>query len=121
MTVTGLRPLRSVEIKAGGGKTPGMFVPVVGGAVAGRAGTSAAISGGLNVAQEKRARASAISRILVIWHCLSGRVPTNTFFHPSADRTSNGFPQFEHGRILNKSCPRFQPTIFGTREETKSK
>ncbi len=52
VTVGGLRPLGSVEVKAGGGKTPGMLVPVVGGAVAGRAATSAAISGGMNVAQE---------------------------------------------------------------------
>ncbi len=52
VTAGGLRPLGSVEIKAAGGKMPGMLVPVVGGAVAGRAGTSAAISGGLNVAQE---------------------------------------------------------------------
>jgi hypothetical protein len=52
VTAGGLRPLGSVEIKAPGGKTPGMLVPVVGGAVAGRAGTSAAISGSMNVAQE---------------------------------------------------------------------
>ena len=52
VTAGGLRPLGSVEIKAAGGKTPGMLVPVVGGAVAGRAGTSAAISGSMNVAQE---------------------------------------------------------------------
>ncbi len=25
---------------------------------------------------------------------------------------SNGFPQLEHGRILNKSCPRFEPTVW---------
>ncbi len=25
---------------------------------------------------------------------------------------SNGFPQLEHGRNLNKSCPRFEPTVW---------
>ena len=52
VTADGLRPLGSAEIEAGGGKMPGMIVPVVGGAIAGRATTSAAIAGGLNVAQE---------------------------------------------------------------------
>ncbi len=27
--------------------------------------------------------------------------------------TSNGFPQLENGRVLNKSCPRFEPTESG--------
>ncbi len=52
VTATGLRPLGSAEVEAGGGKMPGMIVPVAGGAVAGRAATSAVVSGGLNVAQE---------------------------------------------------------------------
>jgi hypothetical protein len=52
VTADGLRPLKSVEVKAAGGKMPGMLVPVVGGAVAGSAGTSVAISGSLNIAQE---------------------------------------------------------------------
>ena len=45
-------PLGSAEVEAGGGKMPGMLVPVAGGAAAGKAATSAAISGGLNVAKE---------------------------------------------------------------------
>jgi hypothetical protein len=52
VTEGGLRPLGSAEIEAGGGKMPGMLVPVGIGAAAGRAGTAAAVSGGLNVAQE---------------------------------------------------------------------
>jgi hypothetical protein len=52
VTATGLRPLGSAEVEAGGGKMPGMLVPVLGGAAAGRVGTSLAISGGLNIAQE---------------------------------------------------------------------
>ena len=52
VTASGLRPLGSAEVEAGGGKMPGMVVPVIGGGIAGRAATSAAISGGLNVAQE---------------------------------------------------------------------
>ncbi len=52
VTASGQRPLGSAEVEAGGGKMPGMLVPVVGGAVAGKAAKSAAISGGLNVAQE---------------------------------------------------------------------
>ncbi len=51
-TVDGLRPLGSVEVEAGGGKMPGMLVPIGVGAAAGRAGTSAAIAGGMNVVQE---------------------------------------------------------------------
>ena len=52
VTAGGMRSLGSVEIKAGGGKMPGMLVPVVGGAVAGNTAKAAAISGGMNVAQE---------------------------------------------------------------------
>ncbi len=52
VTAKGLRPLGSAEVEAGGGKMPGMLVPVAGGAAAGRVVTSAAISGGMNVAKE---------------------------------------------------------------------
>ncbi len=52
VTATGLRPLGSAEVEAGGGYMPGMLVPVGVGAAAGRAGTSAAVSGGMNVAKE---------------------------------------------------------------------
>jgi NADPH-dependent 2,4-dienoyl-CoA reductase/sulfur reductase-like enzyme len=52
VTSTGLRPLGSAEVSAGGGKMPGMLVPVVGGAIAGEAARSAVISGGMNIAQE---------------------------------------------------------------------
>ncbi len=49
---TGLYPLGSAEIEAGGGKMPGVLVPVGVGAAAGRATTSAVIAGGANVVQE---------------------------------------------------------------------
>jgi len=52
VTKDGLKPLGSAEIKAAGGKMPGMLVPVVGGAIAGKAGRSAVISGSMNVVQE---------------------------------------------------------------------
>jgi hypothetical protein len=52
VTADGLRPIGSAEIEAGGGKMPGMLVPVVGGAAAGRAKTSVIVSGVLNVGQE---------------------------------------------------------------------
>ncbi len=52
VTAGGLRPLGSAEVEAGGGRMPGMLVPVAGGAAAGTAATSAAISGALNVGQE---------------------------------------------------------------------
>ncbi len=45
VTASGLRPLGSAVVEAGGGKMPGMLVPI-------GIGASAAISGGLNVAQE---------------------------------------------------------------------
>lgn len=48
----GLRRLGDAVIETSGGKMPGMIVPVGVGAVAGRAGTSAIIAGGMNVAQE---------------------------------------------------------------------
>ena len=52
VTAKGLRPLGSAEVEAGGGKMPGMLVPVAGGAAAGRAAASAAVSGGIAVAKE---------------------------------------------------------------------
>lgn len=52
VTATGLRPVESKWIEAGGGKMPGMLLPIAGGAVAGSFITSTAISGGLNVNQE---------------------------------------------------------------------
>ena len=52
MTAQGKRLLGQREIEATGGKAPGMLVPVIGGAVAGRAGMAAAVSGTMNVAQE---------------------------------------------------------------------
>ena len=52
VTASGLRPLGSAEVEAGGGKMPGMLVPIGIGAAAGKAAKNAAISGGLNVAQE---------------------------------------------------------------------
>jgi hypothetical protein len=51
-TDQGLRRLGDAVIETSGGKMPGMIVPVGVGAVAGRAGTSAIIAGGMNVAQE---------------------------------------------------------------------
>jgi hypothetical protein len=47
-----LRRLGDAVIETSGGKMPGMIVPVAGGAVAGRAGRTAIIAGGMNVAQE---------------------------------------------------------------------
>ncbi len=51
-TDQGLRRLGDAVIESSGGKMPGMIVPVAGGAVAGRAGTSLLVAGGMNVAQE---------------------------------------------------------------------
>jgi len=51
-TDEGLRRLGDAVIETSGGKMPGMIVPVAGGAVAGRAGTSVIMAGGMNVAQE---------------------------------------------------------------------
>lgn len=48
----GLHPLGSGEVIAGGGKMPGVLVPVAGGAAAGTAATSAVISGSINVVKE---------------------------------------------------------------------
>ncbi len=52
VTSAGLVTLGSAEVEAKGGKMPGMIVPVGAGAAVGRAATSAAISGGMNVASE---------------------------------------------------------------------
>lgn len=49
---SGLQPLGSAEIEAEGGKMPGILAPVGVGAAAGRAATSAIISGSANVAKE---------------------------------------------------------------------
>ena len=52
VTANGLRPLGSAQIESAGGRMPGMLLPVGMGAAAGRAATSAAVSGGMNLAQE---------------------------------------------------------------------
>ena len=52
VTPTGLRQLGESMVETSGGKMPGMLVPVLGGAATGAPGRSAAISGGMNVAQE---------------------------------------------------------------------
>jgi hypothetical protein len=52
ITAKGPRRLGSAAIEAGGGKMPGMLVPVGAGAAAGRVATSAAVSGGLAVVKE---------------------------------------------------------------------
>ncbi len=50
----GLRRLAAAEIDSHGSRTPGMAVPVAGGAIAGAAATSAIISGGMNIVRETR-------------------------------------------------------------------
>jgi NADPH-dependent 2,4-dienoyl-CoA reductase/sulfur reductase-like enzyme len=52
VTTRGLVPLGSAQIETSGGKKPGMLVPMGAGAAAGRAATSAAISGASNILQE---------------------------------------------------------------------
>ena len=52
VTATGLRRLGDAEFKAEGGNMPGMAVPLLGAAAFGNVAVSAAISGGMNVAQE---------------------------------------------------------------------
>ena len=53
ITASGPRLLGSREIKAGGGKAPGMAAPlVIVGGIVGRPVTAAAVAGGLNIAQE---------------------------------------------------------------------
>jgi hypothetical protein len=53
ITARGERRLGSGEIKAAGGKMPGMLVPVAAGAKAGSAGRSVAVSGAMGVKKEK--------------------------------------------------------------------
>jgi hypothetical protein len=55
ITARGERRLGSGEIKAEGGKMPGMIVPVVAATKSGSAGRSAVISGGMNIKQERGA------------------------------------------------------------------
>jgi len=52
VTSTDLHPLGDAEFKAEGGNMPGMAVPLIGSAAFGNVAVSAAISGGMNVAQE---------------------------------------------------------------------
>ena len=53
VTPTGMRPLESATVEAGGGKMPGMAVPlVIIGGIAGAPVRAAVIAGGLNIAQE---------------------------------------------------------------------
>ncbi len=52
VTSTGLEPLGDAEFRAAGGKMPGMAVPLVGAAIGGSLAITAAVSGGLNTAQE---------------------------------------------------------------------
>ncbi len=49
---SGLERIAEAEVEAKGDRMPGMAVPVGAGAVAGQAARSAAISGGMNIAQE---------------------------------------------------------------------
>ena len=53
-TISGLRPLSEVQAKASGSKTPGVAIPVAGGAAAGTAVVSLTISGVMNVTREAR-------------------------------------------------------------------
>jgi hypothetical protein len=53
-TERGLHRIVEAEAKATGSKTPGMAVPVAGGAAMGSAATSAVISGGMNITREAR-------------------------------------------------------------------
>ena len=52
VTATGLHRLGDAEFKAAGGKMPGMAVPLIGAAIGGSLAVTAAVSGGLNTAQE---------------------------------------------------------------------
>jgi hypothetical protein len=53
-TERGLRRIAEAEADASGSKTPGMAIPVGGGAAAGRAASAAVISGGMNIVREAR-------------------------------------------------------------------
>ena len=86
ITARGERLLGSGEIEAGGGKMPGMLVPVAGGAAAGTAATSIAISGGMNIAQEKgpeslegaaKRTAEEIAKVLSQAFARHGWIPAN--------------------------------------------
>ena len=52
VTATGLRPLGSAEFRSAGGKMPGFVVPFGVGLATGRARTTAAVAGGINILQE---------------------------------------------------------------------
>ena len=58
-TEYGLRRIAQAEAETKGSKMPGMAVPVGAGAIAGRAATSAVISGGMNIVQEIQGRMTA--------------------------------------------------------------
>ena len=53
-TQYGLRRIAGAEVASHGSRMPGMAVPMVGGAIAGTAATSAVISGGMNITKEVR-------------------------------------------------------------------
>jgi len=53
-TARGLHPIGEAVAEAKGSKTPGMAIPVAGGAAMGSAATSAIVSGGMNIARETR-------------------------------------------------------------------
>ncbi len=59
MTPTGPRQLTARESEATGRKTPGLLVPIAGGAALGRAGQAAVISSGVNIAGEVGAALSS--------------------------------------------------------------
>jgi hypothetical protein len=64
VTERGLRRIVAAEAKATGSKSPGMAIPVAGGAAMGSAATSAVISGGMNIAREtKGARNPDVERM----------------------------------------------------------
>jgi hypothetical protein len=54
VTERGLHRIVEAEAKATGSKSPGMAIPVAGGAAMGSAATSAVISGGMNIAREAK-------------------------------------------------------------------
>jgi hypothetical protein len=54
-TARGLHPIAEAVAEAKGSKSPGMAIPVAGGAAMGSAATSAIVSGGMNVAREAKA------------------------------------------------------------------
>ena len=54
MTERGLRRIVKAEAKASGSKTPGVAIPMAGGAAMGNLAMSAAISTGMNIVKEGR-------------------------------------------------------------------